>query len=177
METKAKNSFLGSVIVGLKLLLICAVIAGIVALVYSVTLAQYEENVQGTKNEAIAKLFDKEGLKSEKIGEGVYTVSDGGTLLGYCVELTTQGYGGDMEMMVAYDPTGKILGVSVISNSETPGIGSKAVADDYLGNFKGMTSSDEVSAVDKIGGATYSSTYVKDGINKATESLREVLSK
>ena len=60
MEKTKKRTVLDAAIIGLKLLLICAVIAGIVSFVYDLTLEQYEANIQETKNKAIGQIFGKE---------------------------------------------------------------------------------------------------------------------
>ena len=49
MEKTKNNKVLGIAVIGLKLLLICAVIAGIVSFVYDLTLEKYEANIQETK--------------------------------------------------------------------------------------------------------------------------------
>ena len=62
MEKTKNNTFLNVAVIGLKLLLICAVIAGIVSFVYDLTLERYEANIQETKNKAIGQIFGKEGI-------------------------------------------------------------------------------------------------------------------
>ena len=46
--------------------------------------------------------------------------------LGAAVESTTGGFGGDLKVLVGFDPEGKILGYTLLENAETPGLGAKA---------------------------------------------------
>ena len=42
------------------------------------------------------------------------------------VESTTQGFGGDLKILVGFDPEGNILGYTLLEHAETPGLGAKA---------------------------------------------------
>ena len=46
--------------------------------------------------------------------------------LGAAVESTTGGFGGDLKVLVGFDPDGKILGYTLLEHAETPGLGAKA---------------------------------------------------
>ena len=46
--------------------------------------------------------------------------------LGAAVESTTGGFGGDLKVLVGFDPEGTILGYTLLEHAETPGLGAKA---------------------------------------------------
>ena len=46
--------------------------------------------------------------------------------LGAAVESTTQGFGGDLKILVGFDHEGNILGYTLLEHAETPGLGAKA---------------------------------------------------
>jgi electron transport complex protein RnfG len=46
--------------------------------------------------------------------------------LGAAVESTTGGFGGDLKVLVGFDPQGNILGYTILAHAETPGLGAKA---------------------------------------------------
>ena len=46
--------------------------------------------------------------------------------LGAAVESTTGGFGGDLKVLVGFDPEGKVLGYTLLEHAETPGLGAKA---------------------------------------------------
>ncbi len=173
---KSTGSVWQAIVPGLKLLLICAVIAGIVSLVYSVTLETYQKNLQATKDAAMGTIFGRDDLTGEAIetsdGSVIYRVSASGEHIGYCVEGAADGFGGTLELMVGYTPEGEIVGVSIVALSETPGLGSKvndaAYLEQYVGNTGELTLGEDVDA---ISGATVSSRAVITAVNRATEAL------
>ena len=177
MEKKTKNNkVLEVAVIGLKLLLICAIIAGIVSFVYDLTLKKYEANIQETKNKAIGQIFGKEGLDCQEVDAGVYTVKENGILIGYCVEAAGKGFGGDIQMMVGYTADQKIVAVEIIGHSETPGVGDKVKNPDYLANYAGQSGELTLGTdVDKIAGASVSSRGVIAGVNAATKTLEAYL--
>ena len=57
----------------------------------------------------------------------IYQVKDAqGKDLGAAVESTTMGFGGDLKVMVGFNPEGTILGYTLLAHAETPGLGAKA---------------------------------------------------
>ena len=57
----------------------------------------------------------------------VYQTQDAqGKDLGAAVESTTGGFGGNLKVLVGFDPDGKILGYTLLEHAETPGLGAKA---------------------------------------------------
>ena len=46
--------------------------------------------------------------------------------LGAAVESTIGGFGGDLKILVGFDPDGNILGYTLLEHAETPGLGAKA---------------------------------------------------
>ena len=167
METKSvKNIFL----VGLKLLLICAVVAGVVSFVYSVTEKPYQENIDNTRREAVEAIFAETDLTLTELDSDVYKVEKDGKVKGYCAKGVGAGFNGDIELMVGYDEAFAVKGVSVVSNSETPGVGSNALEDSYLDAYKGQSGEDP-DMVDVYAGATYTSKGVRAAVKDATERL------
>ena len=181
MMNEKKSTVLEALIIGAKLLLICAIVAGLVSLIFGMTKEQYAANLQKTKDEAVAAIFATEGLTSQEIskkdGSVVYEVYDAsGAFYGYCVEAAGKGFGGNIGLMVGYGADCSILGVRVVSHSETPGLGAKITNDSFLEQYKGQSGSVTLGEdVDAIVGATVSSKAVTQGINQATEALESAL--
>ena len=105
--------------------------------------------------------------------EEMYTVTFDGQPAGYAVKLTASGSQGLIEMVIGVDAEQKITGISVVSHSETSGIGSRVMSNEngVLDQFKGMSSADAPLTVgknvDAITGATVSSRGVTTGVNAA----------
>lgn len=109
----------------------------------------------------------------------IYLAKSGFTGLGWVVETSASGSQGVIKMMVGVDPDGKVTGVSVVSHSETPNIGTKVVGDQsVLDRFIGMSHADGEITVnsggnrfDGISGATVSSRGVTAGVNAALDAI------
>ena len=79
--------------------------------------------------------------------------------------VTVPGFGGDMQIEVSADEN-KIYAVNVLSNQETEGIGSKAVA-----AFPEKMVEEQTFNVDGISGATISSTALRTGVEQALKDM------
>ena len=65
--------------------------------------------------------------KGKEVVYIIYQTKDAqGNDLGAAVESTTGGFGGDLKVLVGFDPDGKILGYTLLEHAETPGLGAKA---------------------------------------------------
>ncbi len=183
MEQKKRSAVFSAAAVGAKLLLICALVAGIISFVYALTIDAYEKNLQNTKNQAIGSIFSLSSPVCEQISddgasETVYKVYEGERFVGYCVEVKRGGFGGDVELMVGYTEAGEVGGVSVVAHAETPGFGARITEAAFLDQYKGATGDVTLGeGIDAISGATISSKAVTDAVNLATASLQSTLAK
>ena len=162
----------------LTLLLIAAVVAAALALVNQITkpiidrvnAEKTQQAIQivlpGGYDEEITDYTDESGLVT-KVYKGAS---------GYALEVTPAGFDNTITMMVGVDFEGKVLGISVISHTESAGLGAVAAADNAAGNafrdqFIGLSGSVSVSkdggTVDAITNATITSRAVCDGVNAA----------
>jgi len=87
----------------------------------------------------------------------VYRALQGLQVTGVAYRATGQGYAGPIELILGVDPRGRILGVRVLSHTETPGLGDKIELsrDDWILDFNGRSLGDpplEGWAVAKDGG-------------------------
>ena len=97
---------------------------------------------------------------------------------GYAVEVTPGGFDNTITMMVGVDKAGSVLGISIISHTETAGLGAVAAAgtpagEAFRNEFVGASGSVSVTKdggeVDSITGATITSRAVCVGVNAALE--------
>lgn len=106
-----------------------------------------------------------------------YEVREGGASAGYAFKVVASGSQGNIEMIVGVDADGLVSGVSIVSNKETSGIGSKVMENNalpsgtgVLDQFIGMNGAGSLAVgknVDAISGATVSSKGVTKGVNAA----------
>lgn len=159
------------------LLLITGLVAAALAGVNSITapiIAQLNaektqqaiEAVLPGGGEAVAEFPDETGLV-----KAVYASE-----AGYAIQVTPAGFDGTIDMMVGIDTEGKVLGISIISHTETAGLGAVAAADgaageSFRGQFVGQSGTLAVTkdggSVDAITGATITSRAVTEGVNAA----------
>ncbi|PKN46798.1 MAG: hypothetical protein CVU59_04950 [Deltaproteobacteria bacterium HGW-Deltaproteobacteria-17] len=93
-------------------------------------------------------------------------------------------YSGVIRAMIGVDGKGEILGMRIIAQTETPGLGNKIVEDKFLEQFKGKSEKsnwkvkkdDASGAIDGLSGATISSRAVTSLVGAALKFHREQLS-
>ena len=90
---------------------------------------------------------------------------------GYVIEVTPSGFGGTIDMVVGVGTDGTVTGVSIISMSETSGLGANASKESFRSQFVGKSGGLAVSKdggeIDALTGATITSRAVTSGVNTA----------
>ncbi len=112
----------------------------------------------------------------DKLNESVSVAKKGDEVIGYCVKVTTTGYGGDISMMVGLDTNSTVCGIEVLSHSETAGLGAKITEDDFKKKYEGAPipeNPEDKNQIAVITGATISSRGVANGIKMANELVEE----
>ncbi|MBN2405420.1 MAG: FMN-binding protein [Coriobacteriia bacterium] len=107
-------------------------------------------------------------------------VSADGSLVGWGLRVAGRGYGGPIELVLGLDSTGKVTGVTILTMSETPGLGTKVQSEEwFLEQFKqlpeGFDSAD-MKELDTISGSTKSSRGVRNGVEAGGRIYTDVLS-
>lgn len=117
------------------------------------------------------------------VDEIMKAVSESSATVGYVVKATSaNGYGGNVTVAVGVLPDGKILGISVISQSETAGLGAKCAEDSFTSQFAGLfgqvayTKTGEEGKVDALSGATVTTAAVTEAVNAALDQVNRIIS-
>ena len=107
----------------------------------------------------------------------IYRAYSGDTPMGYTLNMAPAGYKGEIDITVGISDDGAITGVTVDSQSETQGVGSKITGKDFLRQFTGEAASAEdlENDIDTITGATVSSKTVKNAVKTAAVLSETVL--
>lgn len=138
--------------------LVCAVAALSLSLVYEVTKEPIAEAYRQELLDAIGAVlpaFDNAPDADMATVDGVdyYIGKAKGAPVGAAFKVnTTQGYSGLITALVGVDPAGKVTGVRILLHTETPGLGAKFTAPDFLAQFKGKTLETAKWKVKKDGG-------------------------
>ena len=130
----------------------------------------------GDKMEVTDDMVAAAATQSGKILE-LYPVTNGGAEAGYVMKISASGSQGTIVMMVGVDANKAITGISVVSHSETSGIGTKVVENKpnsagvpVLDQFVGLSGAGSLvvgSNITAISGATVSTKGITMGANAA----------
>ena len=111
----------------------------------------------------------------------LYGVTNSGAEAGYVAKVSASGSQGTITMMVGIDANKAITGISVVSHSETSGIGTKVVENKpnaagtpVLDQFIGMTGAGSLvvgSNITAVSGATVSTKGITMGANAALAAV------
>ena len=164
------------------LLLITAVVAAALAGVNAITAPVIDELNAAATQEAISAVlpggFDTE-LSDFADATGIVSkVYQGAN--GYAVEVGPSGFDNTITMMVGVDNEGKVLGISVVSHTETAGLGAVADADtpkgiafreQFVGASGAVSVTKDGGTMDAITGATITSRAICAGVNAALDCV------
>lgn len=122
-------------------------------------------------------------LESQDLGKNGVTINgaleayDGDSLLGYIILSTSgDGYGGNIDLSIGIDKSGKITGIEILSIDETVGLGMNAQNEKFrnqyinkkVDNFKVVKTGKQASnEIDALSGATITSNAFTNAVNGA----------
>ncbi|MBE5926528.1 MAG: RnfABCDGE type electron transport complex subunit G [Lachnospiraceae bacterium] len=126
----------------------------------------------------LQKYLSQNGIKASmaKIDNIVTALDKKGKVLGYVITVTDkEGYGGDITLTVGIQNDKTVNGISILSISETAGLGMEAKENKFKNQFKNkkvdrFVYQKEASAkneIDVISGATITTNAVTNGVNTA----------
>ena len=166
---------------------ISAAAALLLGIVYYVTKPVIDWRTEEKTKAAMALVLEAEEyprLEGLTLPDGVTALHEalaGGETVGYVCEVTSNGFGGAMNLVVGVDLEGRVTGVSVIKHSETKNIGTKVVmSSKVLSRFVGLegpvTLGGGENRFDGVTGATFSSRGVTAAVNEALDAVDAALS-
>ena len=140
------------------------------------------EAVTSGENAELESYLDENGYGAQNIDEVMLAKDDQGNELGYAFTVTTsEGYGGDIQFAMGVKDDGTLNGISILSISETAGLGMRATTEDFKNQFKdkkvekfeytktGTTSDDQIDA---LSGATITTNAMTNGVNAGLAAFR-----
>ena len=154
----------------LTLLVICAVMAVLMAVTNTITAPIIEQNQAAAANDALKVVMpDGEGFEKMDVSgytlpatvSEVYSEASGG----YVFQLTTTGYSSGLVILCGVNADGTISGATCLSSSETLGY-EKTFGENFIGkNMEGVDGVDTVSGATRTTGAYRDA--MKDALNAA----------
>lgn len=160
------------------LLCICIIIPLALAVTNAVTSDRITELERKNTESTMAALIKADEYTEKTFDKGGFTyyeaVKDGKTVA-YIFKTAAKGYGGDVSVMTALSPDGKISNLAILDvSSETPGLGQNASKKEFYGQFKDKTDKVAITDIDTVTGATITSKAVTAAVNEAVESFKKL---
>ena len=193
MSKKLESTFTNMVVVLFAVTLIASAAVGYV---HDLTAGEIEKAKLAKQENAIKQVipgeFDNnpsaDAWKRQTADGGeleFYPAKKNGQLIGTAVKTyTNNGFGGQVWLMVGFNPDGTIYNYSVLEHKETPGLGSKMdlwFTKEGRGNIVGrkpgtigLKVTKDGGDVDAITAATISSRAFLDAVNRAASELEGV---
>jgi electron transport complex protein RnfG len=177
------------------LLFITGLAAGLLAYVDSLTKPKIEEQKKSEQETALGWVLPqaKEGVivPCGPEGEALYYIGyarkETTDLVGYAFLAKGTGYSSDIETMVGVDTSGVITGIRILSQEETPGLGSRIIEVRpgeeepwFQCQFRGKKANQvavekDRGEINSITGATISSRAVANSIREGALSLEKLI--
>ncbi len=177
-----KSSFVNMVLCLSTVTLVCS---ALLAYVYTVTEEPVKRAAEARTQKAIAEVtpgFDS--LEDAVTADGIpYIVAKNraGEAIAYVLDASSVGFGGKISLKVGFLPDGTIFKTSVLSHSETPGLGAKCTDPAFALQFERFDTSSKVLSVRKDGGdvdaitaSTITSRAYCKALQNATDAYRAI---
>ena len=172
---KIESTFINMLV---SLLMVCLVSAGLLAGVYELTkadIAKAEQNKQENALKGVLPEFDT--IKTDSIvGTPVFKAFKGDQYVGVATIASAMGFSDQIIIMVGLDKANNIVNYEVLSQKETPGLGTKCV-DWFKNQINGKSIDTDFKVkqdggdVDAITAATISSRAFLNAVENARETL------
>jgi len=168
----------------------CLVCAALLAGVYAVTKSPIDRTNEKLLKESIGAVLPDGGelsdAKTISVGgqpSEYYESTEDGQVKAYAVKSTVVGFGGPLVVMVGITSDGIVYNTSVLSHSETPGLGAKCTSDQhFVSQWKGLDPSQKIlkvkkdqGDVDAITASTITSRAYTLAVSNAVEAVKGLM--
>jgi len=152
---------------------ICIIAAGLLAGVDILTKPRILAQEKIEEELSLKSIFP-EALRFEEVNEKNKVIyhkafNKDGKFIGVAFKASAKGYSGEIDTFAGMLANGEITAIKILSQSETPGLGSRIAEPDFTGRFKGKSDLSEIKA---ITGATISSRAVIDSVREKAKEIR-----
>lgn len=140
------------------------------------------EVVQNGEDDKLQRYLTENGYDAQVINEVMMAVDQNQEPLGYAFSITdAEGYGGDITFTLGVQNDGTVNAISILSISETAGLGMKADTAEFKGQFAGKqveafeytkTEAAGDEQIDALSGATITTNAVTNGVNAGLCAFR-----
>lgn len=174
----------GVVEIAMNLFAACMISGIIIAGTYYFTAPVAAEKAEMLKTQAMQALVkDADSFTPVEGKAQWFEAQKNNEIVAYVVPGESKGFGGEILMLVAVSPEGKVLDFDILKHNETPGLGDLANKEGFKSGVRGKAienlevTKDPANAegVQAITGATISSRAVTKGVREAAEEVAAYL--
>ena len=201
-----KNNMKEIITIALKLLIICSIVAVIVASVNFITKDRIIFNEKQNTADALTEIYAEDSGNRFEVSDKNFVMKDEEKVIltcsqenfefssqdikafyilknadsqveSYCISVQPMGFKDYIKMLVAINPNCTVKAVRVVSMAETSGIGTKACEASFLDKFTNLNDTQVSHDVDIISGATKTSRPVIDAVAASLRETSQYISK
>lgn len=150
----------------------------LLVVINNITLQRVKAQQEAEIVNLLVKIFPK--MSDYEYKNEIYFIYEDDKEIGYAFLAVGKGYGGEIDILVGLDEDFTVKEVTIISHTETPGLGGKITEASFRDQFKGLSVDDialrkDGGKVDAITGATISSKAVVEAVrNKMIEKINAI---
>ncbi len=163
---------------GLILAMICLVASASLAGMNALTKSKIEDQAKSEEEQGLKAVLpeaaDFQAVKSG--GQIIYykAYDQGGNFLGAGFKASGKGYSSIIEAIAGMKKDGTIVNIKILSQNETPGLGSRVAEPEFREKFSNKNIA-ELGGVHAITGATISSRAVIDSVKAKAEEVKGLI--
>lgn len=167
--TKFRDGLIGPTVI---LFSICLVFTFALAFTYKTTKPIIDEveikNANEARQEVLPGANGFEKLDAE-LPDGIFEAYKADK--GFVFKSGAKGFDGTVTYMIGIDNDGNVVGINMFDHNETPGLGTKIAAPEYIEKYFGKT---DPAAVDAVTGATKTTNSLKNSLKQAKDAFELV---
>lgn len=132
-----------------------------------------DETADAAVKQAAALLADA-GFAPISVSDALYALNATGERIGCVMTMQAKGYGGTIQFTMGVTADKTVSGISILSHSETPGLGAHCTEESFYGQYTGKpaktftvvkTGAGDPNEIDAISGATITSNGITNAVN------------
>ena len=164
------------------LFIICAVAGVALAVTNYFTGREIKLQKQRVENDALKDVLPIAFCFETKDGFPKNGFDEKNNVVGYVLKVVASGYSSQIEALIGIDRDFKITGLKILSQNETPGLGSKISEKSFLSQFIGrpaervsLRKDDKTGEIDGVTSATISSRAITNAIRNAINEFKKTV--
>lgn len=157
---------------GITLMVISLVAGTALALTNYFTAPIIESQKESAMKKSLNQVIKADSFKENNAYSAAYDSQ--GNPVGKVLKVAVKGYSSIINAIVGVDNGNKVTGIEIISQQETPGLGTRIVESSFLNQFigksvDGLKIKKDGGKIDAITGATISSRAITNGVRQAID--------